>query len=210
MWWIFSSNNSAPANRKTGFYATCDSNRQEVGFNFAWSGSELWSCFRYSVLKLKNQKHIAVDVLLKGFPMVPLSCRSNLARRYLLMPFSLCSIYVPSMENSDIFCIFKVLNSTLMHLPPHRFHSVGSYWDRIQDCCDCGIGQTDALAARLDFIHREQIEKILYFGSVSLMWRSFSVQEGRVVGFFDAFQAGRKFALDMAGTVYSYTYKNIK
>jgi hypothetical protein len=30
---------------------------------------------------------------------------------------------------------------------------------------------------------------------------SLSVQEGKVVGFFDAFQAGRKFALDMAGTV---------
>ena len=58
-------------------------NKQEIGFNFAWSGSELWSCFKYSVLKLKNQKHIAVDVLLKGFPMVPLSCRSNLAGRYL-------------------------------------------------------------------------------------------------------------------------------
>jgi hypothetical protein len=36
-----------------------------------------------TVLKLKNQKHIAVDVLLKGFPMVPLSCRSNLAGRTL-------------------------------------------------------------------------------------------------------------------------------
>jgi hypothetical protein len=35
------------------------------------------------------------------------------------------------------------------------------------------------------------------------MW-SLSVQEGKVVGFFDAFQAGRKFALDMAGTAYSY------
>jgi hypothetical protein len=32
---FFLSNNSAPANRKTGFYATCDPNKQEVGFNFA-------------------------------------------------------------------------------------------------------------------------------------------------------------------------------
>jgi hypothetical protein len=32
---FFSSNNSAPANRKTGFYATRDPNKQEVGFNFA-------------------------------------------------------------------------------------------------------------------------------------------------------------------------------
>ncbi len=49
-----------------GFYATRDPNKQEVGFNFALSGLELWSCFKYSVLKLKNQKHIVVNVLLKG------------------------------------------------------------------------------------------------------------------------------------------------
>jgi hypothetical protein len=33
--------------------------------------------------KVKNHKTIAVDVLFKAFPMVPLSCRSNLARQYL-------------------------------------------------------------------------------------------------------------------------------
>jgi hypothetical protein len=33
--WIFSSNNIAPANRKTGFYADRDPNKQEVGFIFA-------------------------------------------------------------------------------------------------------------------------------------------------------------------------------
>ena len=32
---------------------------------FAWSGSELWSCFKNSRSKIKNLKHIAVDVLLK-------------------------------------------------------------------------------------------------------------------------------------------------
>ena len=50
---------------------------------FALSGSELWSCFKNSRSKIKNWKHIAVDVLLKGFSMIPLSCRSNLAGRYL-------------------------------------------------------------------------------------------------------------------------------
>ncbi len=50
---------------------------------FAWSGWELWSCFKNSRSKIKNWKHIAVDVLLKGFSMIPLSCRSNLAGRYL-------------------------------------------------------------------------------------------------------------------------------
>jgi hypothetical protein len=33
--------NSAPANRKTEFYANREPNKQEVGFIFAWSGSEL-------------------------------------------------------------------------------------------------------------------------------------------------------------------------
>jgi hypothetical protein len=32
---ILSSNESAPANRKTGFYADRDPNKQEVGFIFA-------------------------------------------------------------------------------------------------------------------------------------------------------------------------------
>jgi hypothetical protein len=32
-----------------------DPNKQEVGFIFVWSDSELWSLFKYSKLKLKNQ-----------------------------------------------------------------------------------------------------------------------------------------------------------
>ena len=38
---------------------------------------------KYSRVKIKNQKHIAVDVLFKGFQMIQLSFRSNLAGRYL-------------------------------------------------------------------------------------------------------------------------------
>jgi hypothetical protein len=34
LWRIFSSNKSAPANRKTGFYANRDPNKQEVGYLF--------------------------------------------------------------------------------------------------------------------------------------------------------------------------------
>jgi hypothetical protein len=34
LWRIFSSNRSAPANRKTGFYANRDPNKQEVVFIF--------------------------------------------------------------------------------------------------------------------------------------------------------------------------------
>jgi hypothetical protein len=33
---------------------------------------------------LKNQKPLALNVLSEAYPMVPLSCRSNLARRYLV------------------------------------------------------------------------------------------------------------------------------
>jgi hypothetical protein len=40
----------------------------------------------------------------------------------------------------DFKNIFYVLYSTMFHLPPLRFHSVGGCWERILDCCDFGIG----------------------------------------------------------------------
>jgi hypothetical protein len=64
---------------RAGFIAKRDLNKQDVGFIFAWTGSEFWSLFKYSRVKLKNQKPTAFDVLFKAYPMVPLSCRSNLA-----------------------------------------------------------------------------------------------------------------------------------
>ncbi len=64
-------------------HANRDRNKQEVGFIFAWSGSELWTLIKYSRSKIKIQKPKAVDVLFQAYPMVPLSCRSNLARWYL-------------------------------------------------------------------------------------------------------------------------------
>jgi hypothetical protein len=33
-------------------------------------------------VKLKNKKPMPVDVLFKAYPMIPLSCRSNLAGQY--------------------------------------------------------------------------------------------------------------------------------
>ncbi len=57
--------------------------RRRIRTLFEWSGSELGSNFKYSAMKLKNQKPIVVDVLFKAYPMVPLSCRSNLAGWYL-------------------------------------------------------------------------------------------------------------------------------
>ncbi len=60
LWRIFSTYKSEQVNRKEGIYPNRDPNKHEVCFFFVWSGSEL---FKYSKLKLKNQKPIAVDVL---------------------------------------------------------------------------------------------------------------------------------------------------
>ncbi len=50
---------------------------------------------------------------------------------------------------------FYVRYSTLLHLPPLRFHCVEGCWDRTQDGCDFGIdSQTCTLTTRLDLIHR--------------------------------------------------------
>jgi hypothetical protein len=51
-------------------YANRGPNKQEDWRHFCISGSKL-------------QKSMAVDVLFKAYPMVPLLCRSNLAGRYL-------------------------------------------------------------------------------------------------------------------------------
>ncbi len=37
------------------------------------------------------------------------------------------------------FLYFYVRYSTLLHLPPLRFHCVGGCWERAQDSCDFGI-----------------------------------------------------------------------
>jgi hypothetical protein len=67
-------------------HASHDPNKHEVGFIFPWNGSELWTLIKYSRSKInkKNKKKpMVVDVLFKAYPMIPLSWRSNLARRYL-------------------------------------------------------------------------------------------------------------------------------
>jgi hypothetical protein len=50
---------------KKGFYTNHDPKKQEVWFIFVWSGSEPWCLFKYSELKLKNQKPKAVDILFR-------------------------------------------------------------------------------------------------------------------------------------------------
>ncbi len=51
---FFTTNKSASANGKK--YTNRDPETQEVGFICVWCGSELWSLFKYSKLKIKNQK----------------------------------------------------------------------------------------------------------------------------------------------------------
>jgi hypothetical protein len=57
-----------------------------------------------------------------------------------------------------------VLNSTLLHLPPLRFHCVGECWDRIQDCCELVIHSLlNLIHSRLDLFHcqRDLIHTLL-------------------------------------------------
>jgi len=59
---------------------------QQAGGWIHFCIKRLLSLNSYQIFKIKNKKfkkHKAVDVLLKGYPMVALSCRSNLAGRYL-------------------------------------------------------------------------------------------------------------------------------
>ncbi len=52
--------------------------------------------------------------------------------------------------------VFNVFYSTLLHLPPLRFHCVGGCWYRTQDCCDFGIC-SNQLIHWLDLIHKQDL-----------------------------------------------------
>ncbi len=58
--------------------------------------------------------------------------------RYIIID-SLPEIFYACTEYST-YDMSYVLYSTLLHLPPLRFHCVGGCWDRTHDCCDFGIG----------------------------------------------------------------------
>jgi hypothetical protein len=51
----------------------------------AHTNRELCSLLKISKLKLKNPKPVAVDDFLKAYPMIPLSCRSNLAELIVIL-----------------------------------------------------------------------------------------------------------------------------
>ncbi len=45
-----------------------------------------------------------------------------------------------SIQSLEIWIFYVCTSSTLLHLPPFRFHYVGECWDRTQDICDFAIG----------------------------------------------------------------------
>ncbi len=58
---------------------------KEVGGldGFLYEATQNFEVFKYSRLKLKNQKPTEVEVLSEAYLIIPQPCRSNLARRYL-------------------------------------------------------------------------------------------------------------------------------
>ncbi len=65
--------------------STCKPWSKQPGgwIHFCMNRLRTWNSSQIFKIKNKIKKPIAVDVLFKTYPMVPLSCRSNLARRYL-------------------------------------------------------------------------------------------------------------------------------
>jgi len=57
--------------------------KQEDWRYFCMKRLKTLNSFEKFKIKIKKQKPIAVDVLFQAYPMVPLSCRSNLAGWYL-------------------------------------------------------------------------------------------------------------------------------
>ncbi len=64
---------------------------------------------------------------------------------------SLKSLWDATFKNG-YFGDFKSTLFNTAHLPPLKFHYVGGYWDRTQDCCDHGVGRVDTLSIRLGLI----------------------------------------------------------
>ncbi len=86
--------------------------------------------FQIFKIKKKKFKHVAVNVLLKGFPMIPLSCRSSLAGRYLysgrgkFMPLLLESkiLETPGSLVTDDIKMFPLWIWTLNLQPPSWYN----------------------------------------------------------------------------------------
>ncbi len=92
-------------------------------------GIGVLQCCQASLLSYASDIHTLLEIILKG----------SLTRDLLLFwkcPFS-SNVYILYTKRG-IFSLY-VRYSTMLHLPPFRFHCVGGCWDRTQDCCDFGI-----------------------------------------------------------------------
>ncbi len=75
-----------------------------------------------------------------------LHCRLQIRTYHMMMTLDVAAfrirlpLIVVFQNINSMIEFFNVLYSTLLHLPPLKFHCVGGYWDRTQDCCDFGIG----------------------------------------------------------------------
>ncbi len=82
--WCLSSIFVARFSGKDGFLSTCKPWSKQVGSWNHFCTKQLRTLNSCKIFKIKNNKKTkAVDVLFKAYPMVPFSCRSNLAGRYL-------------------------------------------------------------------------------------------------------------------------------
>jgi hypothetical protein len=81
-----------------------------------------------------------------------------------LLLWSVQSDFVPSPKIPVYEYQNLGLYSTLLHLPPHRFHCVGGCWDRSQDNCDFGIGcpKRKSLTLYRDPKMRQTLQRISY------------------------------------------------
>ncbi len=78
--------------------------------------------------------------------------------------------------------VFFVLYSTLLHLPPLRFHCADGCWDRTQDSCNWCIGSQTPTIARLSQLPLIKDTKIIVDSGVSI--KSYSYPEEVVMIFF--------------------------
>jgi len=82
----------------------------------------------------------------------------------------------------NITIFFFVLYSTLLHLPPLRFHCADGCWDRTQDSCNWCIGSQTLTIARLSQLPLIKDTKIIVDSGVSI--KSYSYPEEVVMIFF--------------------------
>jgi hypothetical protein len=77
---------------------------------FLYEAAQNFEIFSNIKNKLKNQKPIAVDDLFKAYPKVPLSCRSNLAGRYLYKGSSFhAKIFYIQADHTKILDVFYLM-----------------------------------------------------------------------------------------------------